>query len=175
MFLAALLVMFAPAKPAQFSFDAEELGKVSGSIELSSTSQAWIVSSKPDSPTNRFLTTKASPSAIDCFFKEVTLQDVDFSARFHVAAPVSDPVGKNPETPTLDESGVVLRAAGDRSIRISLCAAENSAKLLAVNGKEVSILASAVLPQAAATYWRTIDISLSGRALICSVDGKKIF
>lgn len=176
MFLAALLIMFAPANPAQFSFDAEDLGRVSGSIEVSDTSQAWIISSDRDSPKNRFLTTKAGPAAIDCFFKEVTLQDVDFSARFHIVPPASAPAGKSPETaPTLDESGVVLRATGDRSIRISLCAAEKSVKLLAINGKELNILASAVLPPAAATHWRALDVSLSGKTLICAIDGKQIF
>ncbi len=176
MFLAALLIMFAPAKPAQFNFDAEDLGKVSSSVEVSSTSQAWIISSDPDSPKNRFLTTKASRVAIDCFFKDVTLQDVDFSARFNIAPPAPAPAGKSPQSAeSFDESGVVLRAGGGRSLRISLCAAENSVKLLAVDGKEVNVLASSVLLQAPATHWRALDISLSGKTLMCSVDGKQIF
>ena len=174
MFLAFLLIILAPPAPLQISFDAEKPGTVSTSIEDSPASPSWIISSDPDNAVSKhYLSIKpelALGQQIECFFKDIALQDINFSARVFVAPAAAKPLEGTPR----DESGIILRSAGSRSCRISFCTADNTVKLLSTDSDENQVLASADLPKTNTPAWFAVNISLSSKRVTCEVDGKQL-
>lgn len=178
--IAVLSMLFLANPPQRITFDAEKPGSVTAFIEETPTSGSWLVTA--ENGVNRFLANQASPEprqSTECFFKDSTLQDLDFSVkvRFGTTLPTSTSATDSAANPIADQSGFVFRAAGERLCRVSFSTSDKLIKLICVDGKVERTLVSAPLPdslKAGSSNWVPIDVSVSAKSMTCFVDGKQV-